>query len=65
MKKITEMTDIGFKRTINKMQKTDALIKEAAKALRCKPEEILERTQKLLTDIEELEAKIQEVKDKL
>lgn len=65
MKKMIDMTDIGFKRAMTKIQKTDGLIKATAKALRCKPEDILERTQKLLNDIEELEVKIQEVKEKL
>ena len=65
MKKLVDMTDIGYKRTMTKIQKRDDIIREAAKILKCKPEDILERTKKLIDDIEELEVKIKEVKDKL
>lgn len=65
MKKLTEMTDIGFKRAMTKIQRQEDLVKKTAKILRCKPEDILERMQKLFADIEKLEADIQKVKDKI
>ncbi len=65
MKKLTEMTDIGFKRVLTKMQKTDALVKEAALVLRCKPEDVLERIQAVQGDIEKLKEEIQKIKDQL
>lgn len=65
MKKLTEMTDIGFKRTMTKIQKTDELVRETARNLRCNPDQIVERIQTLLDDVESKKVEIQELKDKL
>ena len=65
VKKFSEMTDIGFKRTLTKMRKTDDLVKETAKVLRCAPEDILERIQAVNSDIEKLKEEIQKLKNKL
>ena len=65
MKKLAEMTDIGFKRTMTKIQKTDELVQETAKNLRCNSDEIIERIQTLLDDIEAKKIELQELKDKL
>lgn len=64
MKKLTEMTDIGFKRTMTKIEKIDSLLEEAALKLKCKPNEVLERVQTLLNDIEEKKVELQKLKDK-
>ena len=65
MKNLPEMTDIGFKRTMTRIQKTDELINDVTKKLRCKPEEVLDRIETLIRDIEDRKKEMQKLNDSL